>query len=226
MDHYELTFSLTGESGADCLKKIAEADRFGLDRVSLFLERLEPADRESVYAALRESGIKDIPLVHLRSDMSREEIVRLVADYGVRYFTIHENHFDVMDGWHGFEKQLYLEMSTDNRVAPNVLVEKIGGFCVDLAHYKKQSVLANQDWQYVYERRDQADLFACNHLSGYDPASNMDMHTVATEKDFSYLAELPPFVFGKLIAFEINNPLEEQMQYRDYVVSLLRNIKT
>jgi hypothetical protein len=41
-------------------------------------------------------------------------------------------------------------MNTDNIVAENVKVEKIGGFCVDLAHYQKQKDMKTIDYKYIY----------------------------------------------------------------------------
>lgn len=192
-----------------------------MDEAALFLEHLEKDDRNGVYSALEKSDIKNIPLVHLRSDMSHEEVKMLDKNYKAKYFTIHEDHFNIIHHWRGFYKKLYLEMSTDNFVASNVKIEKIGGFCVDLAHYKKQSVLNNKDYKYVYDRRNNLSLFVCNHLSGYDPKKNMDMHSIKSKKDFLYLKKLPKFVFGKLIAFEINNSIKKQLALKNYVESLI-----
>lgn len=213
--------SITGENVEECIGKINEIKKFKLSEVALFLEKLKFSDRCLIYASLKKSGIKNIPLVHLRSDMTREEVKMLLNNYKVKYFTIHEDYFNTINNWRGFYKKLHLEMSTDNYVAPNVQVNKIGGFCVDLAHYKKQSVLNNKDYEYIHNHRKNLKLFACNHLSGYNPITNMDMHKVKSKKNFLYLNKLPSFIFGKLIAFEIDNSIEEQLSYKPYIVSLL-----
>ncbi len=221
MKKYKIILSITGDNYEECLSKIVELDKFKIEEAALFIQRLKKREREKVYIALKKSDIKSIPLVHLRSDMSRDEIEMLDKTYNVKYFTIHEDHFDVIGNWTGYLKKMYLEMSTDDYVAKNVKVEKIGGFCVDLAHYKKQSVLNNQDYKYVYDRRNDLKLFVCNHLSGYDPKNNMDMHLVKSKKDFLYLKELPDFVFGNLIAFEINNSIKKQLSLKPYIESLI-----
>ncbi len=221
MKKYKIILSITGDNFEECLAKIIELDKFKIEEAALFIQRLKKIERDKVYIALKKSDIKSIPLVHLRSDMSREEIEMLNKRYNVKYFTIHEDHFEVINNWQGFFKKMYLEMSTDDYVAKNVKVEKIGGFCVDLAHYKKQSVLNNQDYKYVYDRRNDLKLFKCNHLSGYDPKTNIDMHLVKSKKDFLYLKELPDFVFGNLIAFEINNSIKKQLSIKPYIESLI-----
>jgi hypothetical protein len=221
MKKTKIILSITGGTAEDCLNKINEADKMKLSEIALFLERIDARGRRQVYARLKNSGITSIPLVHLRRDMTRAEVKMLADNYRVKYFTIHEDHFKVIKKWRGFYRQLYLEMSTDDYVARNVKVEKIGGFCVDLAHYKKQQVLDNKDFKYVHDRENKPQLFACNHLSGYDPKINTDLHRVKANKDFVYLKKLPPVIFGRLIAMEIDNYLAEQNVFRKYVERFL-----
>jgi hypothetical protein len=223
MKKYKIIISITGNNARESLAKIKEIEKFGLTEAALFLECLSKNDRAKVYAALEKSGIKNIPLVHLRSDMTRKELVMLQKNYKVKYFTIHEEHFKIINNWRGFYKKLYLEMSTDNHVDSRVKVEKIGGFCVDLAHYKKQAVLKNKDYKYVYDRKGNTKLFVCNHLSGYDYKQNTDLHVVKSKKSFLYLNSLPDFVFGKLIAIEVDDSIKKQLIFKDYAGSLLGN---
>ncbi len=122
-----------------------------------------------------------------------------------------------------FKKNLFLEMNTDNVVAENVHVEDIGGFCVDLAHFQKQKNKKTVDYEYVYKRRKNTDLFKCNHLSGYSFKEMNDLHYVQDKKSFDYLSELPTFVFGDVIGIEIDNSIEEQIYYREYIFEILSN---
>ena len=155
--------SITGDNDYHYKEKIEEIKIRNISEVALFLERFLLKQREDIYNKLEKSSIKEIPLVHIRDDMSREEIELLYNRYNSRYFTIHENHFDVLNKWKGFEKNLFLEMNTDDIVANNVKVEKIGGFCVDIAHYQKQKDRETIDYEYIYNRRDDKNLFKCNH---------------------------------------------------------------
>lgn len=218
----KILLSITGCEDGHYERKIEEIENRNIDTVALFLERFIPEQRKKIYERLKQSSIKRIPLVHIRDDMDKSELTFLYSRYGSKYFTIHENHFNTLHKWKGFEKRLFLEMNTDNEVSENVKVENIGGFCVDLAHFQKQKDRKTVDYDYVYERRDSKDLFRCNHLSGYSFEEMTDLHYVNSEKDFEYLKELPPFVFGDTIGIEIDNSIEEQIYFRDYIFSLIK----
>lgn len=222
--HPKLLVGLTGSNAQECLAKIADLKKYKIKEAALFLEQLDKSERLKVYKVLAASGLKRIPLVHLRRDMAKSELILLAKKYQVKYFTIHEDHFDIIKRWRGFYQDLYLEMSTDDHVALNVKVEKIGGFCVDLSHYKKQSMMDNRDFTYVYSRRDKRRLFACNHLNGYDYKENTDMHQIFSLRDFRYLKTLPRFVFGRVMALEMYNPLGEQLRYKKYLEDLLKKL--
>ena len=44
-------------------------------------------------------------------------------------------------------------MNFDNFVSKKVKVEKIGGFCVDLAHFKVAMEKLSKDFEYVFKKR-------------------------------------------------------------------------
>jgi hypothetical protein len=216
-----LLVSITGNSDEHYKSKIKEINERKISVVSLFLERFLSHQRDEIYKMLDKSVIKEIPLVHIRDDMKREELVFLSKKYKTQYFTIHEDHFNVISSWNGFEKKLFLEMNTDNIVAENVKVEKIGGFCVDLAHYQKQKDMKTIDYKYIYDRRYYDGFFKCNHLSGYSFSQKKDLHYVESEKDFDYLRFLPIFLFGDIISIEIDNSIKEQIIFSEYISKIL-----
>ncbi len=213
--------SITGETNKDWQKKIEEVKELNIKEIPLFLERFDKKQREKIYEVLKDTPIKEIPLVHIRHDMDKEELELLKNRYNSRYFTIHEIGFNYLKEWSGFEKDLFLEMNTDDKVAKNVKVEEIGGFCVDLAHYQKQKDRDTVDYEYVYDRRENEELFQCNHLSGYSPEKMEDLHFVEKEEDFDYIKKLPSFLFGDVIGIEIDNPIKEQLEFRRYILKLL-----
>ncbi len=217
----ELIASITGKKKKDWQDKLSEINQRQLTTVGLFMQRFALRERRGLLDALRQSSVTHIPLVHIREDTTREEMRILQQHFGARYFTIHEFMFQRLQNWRGFYKQLYLEMSTDNRVAPYVQVEKIGGFCVDLAHYKKQSVAQTKDYVYVIEHLTDTPL-RCNHLSGYDRRRNTDLHRVSSIRDFDYIYHLPHNLFGHLIAFEIFNSINDQLRYQALLVHSIK----
>lgn len=218
-----ILLSITGDSNEECKKKLKSIKRIKVKKISLFLQHLPLDQRKEIYKEIAKIGIKEIPLVHISKNFNKDELSFLFNKYKSRYFTIHEDDFNVLSKWKGFYKYLFLEMSTDDIVAENVEVEKIGGFCVDLAHYQKQKDRNTIDYKYVYERRDNKNLFRCNHLSGYSFMEMEDLHYVESEKDFDYIKTLPEFVFSDVIAIEINNSIAEQIKFREHIKELLKN---
>jgi len=219
-----LLVGITGFKENHWKSKLKEIDRFGITKVSLFLERFEKKQRNKIYDALLKSDIKEIPLVHIRNDMSKKELDFLFDKFSSRYFTIHESSFRYLKKWKGYYKYLYLEMNTDNFVSQSIKVSRIGGFCVDLAHFKIEATKWSEEFEYIFERRDTSHYFDCNHLNGYDPDKNMDMHTVSGIKDFDFLKTIPEFLFGDFIGLEMNNCIEEQLRYRKYLIWFLNEL--
>ena len=215
---------ITGCRDRDWKSKLEEIDKFKLTKVNLFLERFKKKQRKKIYPAILDSNIKNIPLVHIRHDMDKEELVFLAKNFGSKYFTIHEDGFRIMEKWKGFYKDLYLEMNYDGFVPKSVEVAKIGGFCIDLSHFKAAATEWSEDFDYVFKRREISHYFDCNHLNGYDPKKNTDMHTVKSLKNFDYLKTLPKFLFGDIIALEVENSIAEQLKFKKYLIKLLNNL--
>ncbi|HQB84986.1 MAG TPA: hypothetical protein PLZ69_00930 [Candidatus Pacearchaeota archaeon] len=215
--------SITGKDENACIEKINELNNLGIKEIGLFLTLLDKRQRKDVYSNLLQSKIKNIPLVHIRHDMTKDELILLKENFKTKYFTIHEINFlrnDVLK-WIDFYENLTLEMNFDNFVSKKVKVEEIRGFCVDLAHFKVGMEMLNKDFDYVYNKKDVPKYFVCNHLNGWNPETNRDMHTVNSLEYFDYLKTMPVFLFGKCIAIELFNPIKEQLEFKKYLVSLL-----
>lgn len=215
-----ILLGITGVKDKDWRGKLADLNRLKISEAALFLERFDWSERRKIYKALLKSTIKRIPLVHAKNEMDSDEFVFLWWKFKTEYFTIHENSFGFLDKWRGFHKKLYLEMNTDNYVSPKVAVEKIGGFCVDFAHFKVALTRWTKDFDYVYFRKFKP-YFHCNHLNGYSSKENIDLHTVKGLEDFEYLKTLPKFIFGKVIGLELENSIPQQLRYKKYLVNLL-----
>lgn len=217
----KLLVGITGESYLDFKDKKEEIEKRKIRTVALFLSRFSTDIRKEIYSSLEESSIDKIPLVHLRHDMAKEELEFLKKRYDTTLFTIHEEHFDILSRWEEHSDNLFLEMSTDDAVAENVKVERVGGFCVDLAHYQKQKDKKTVDYKYVHERRDEKHLFRCNHVGGYCKKELEDLHRVSSIKDFDYLKDLPDFIFGRTMAMEIDNSIEDQLKFGNLISEML-----
>ena len=111
-------------------------------------------------------------------------------------------------------------MNYDSEIAKNVKVREIGGFCIDLSHFKSAIARGSEEATYAFFRKNKIK-FTCNHFNGYDPIKKRDKHTIDSLKDFDYLTTLPKFVFGKTIALEVNNSIKEQMEFIEYLNKML-----
>lgn len=218
-----ILISITGNQNIHWQDKLKEIERYKIREVALFLECFEKDQRQEIYKALLNSKIKKIPLVHIRHDMVKEELKFLIKHFDSKYLTIHEDSFDILKKWKGYYKKLFLEMNYDNFVAKNVQIKKIGGFCVDLSHFKAAQEQWSKEFEYTIEKRKKEILFACNHLNGYSYEKNIDLHVIKTLKDFDYLKTLPGFLFGDKIGIECNNSITEQLKFKKYLVNLLNN---
>lgn len=213
---------ITGEKNVDWQSKLEEIDLLGIEEAAVFLECLKKQQRDNLCRLLLKSSIKKVPLVHLRSDSGKDEIKFFIDNFKTRYFNIHEDGFNSLNRWKGYWDKLYLEMNYDSRIAKNVKVRKIGGFCVDLSHLKSAIARGSEEAYYIFIRKHKIK-FTCNHLNGYSPQKNRDLHTITGLKDFDYLTTLPKYVFGEIIALEVENSIKEQIKFKEYLTKLLNN---
>jgi len=214
--------SIAGLGAKHLLSQIREISRRKITHAALFLTQVDKTERRLVYQALLESTIKKIPLVHLRNDMSLEEILLLEKNFHPAYYNIHENAFRYLHKWPGFKKKLLLELAGQAKRNPAAQVEAIGGFCVDLAHYKMAEVSQSEQLRYLLAKKKNQKLFVFNHLNGYNPKNNKCLHRPRFHRDFIYLEALPKFVFGRLISLEMENPIREQIKWRQHILKILK----
>ncbi len=216
-----ILLGLTGWTAKSVITKIKDVDKRGITTAALFMEIIKDReDREKIYSVLKKSKIQNIPLVHIRQDMTRDEIEFLKENYKTKHFTIHEEHFSCIPLLKGYYKSLYLELNTDNFVSKKIKIEKIGGFCIDLSHFKVEEQKWTKEFLYVLSKKDKK-VFGCNHINGYSYKKNRDLHTVKKLSDFDYLATLPEFLFGEAIAIEAFNSIESQIKFKKYLVKFL-----
>jgi len=211
--------SVTGEND-DWRGKIEEVNNFKITAVAVFIERLEKESRRELYAALLQSCVKSVPLVHLRHDAGVDEMDFFIKNFGTQIFNIHEANFDTLEKWKGYWDKLYLEMNYDSKIPENVDIDKIGGFCVDLAHLKAAIARGSDEAFYIISRKNKIKTTS-NHLSGYSLDKNEDIHFVENLKDFDYLTTLPECAFGQVIAMEVDNCVSDQMKFKEYIAGIL-----
>jgi len=218
-----ILLGITGTENKDWQGKLKEINKRKISKAALFLESFNQSERKKIYRALFDSSIRTIPFCHITNDMEIEELTFLESKFKTKYFNIHEKGFGFLGKWPGFEKKLYLEMNADDYISKKVIIEKIGGFCVDLSHFKIALTKNSRELYYTHSKKEKAE-FTCNHLNGYSSKKNTDLHFVKSVKEFDYLKTLPKFLFGKIIALELNNNISEQIRFKSYLVKLLNKL--
>ncbi len=216
----KIYLGITGGENVDWQAKLEEINQLKITEVAVFLERFDKKERDNFYRFLLKSSVKKVPFLHLRDDVTSEEIKFFIDKYQTQYFNIHEEHFEILDQWKDYWDKLYLEMDYDSKVAKDVKVRRIAGFCVDLSHLKTAIARGSEEAYYIFLRRNKIE-FSCNHLSGYNPEKMQDKHIITDLKDFDYLTTLPKYAFGEIIALEVENSIKEQIEFKEYSVKLL-----
>ncbi|MBX4201206.1 hypothetical protein KW786_03755 [Candidatus Parcubacteria bacterium] len=221
--NFNIIVGITGTTQREWEDKLNEVEHLGIKEVSLFLVNYDKEQRQKIYWALSHSHIQSIPLVHLREDMEKSELELLEKKYKTKYFTCHESDFvnHNIEHWKGLYKDLYLEMNTDGRVAKEVNVAEIGGFCIDTGHFKVGLERTSSDFAYVDQKKEMLKYFACNHISGWVPRTNKHIHRITSLQDFDYLKLLPRFVFSNVLALEVTNSIKAQLTFKEYIAALL-----
>ena len=138
--------------------------------------------------------VQEIKLVHLRGeDFTSEEINYFHHNFKTRLFNCHEEHLDrLYQQFPRFRKNILLELNYNNKIENQVEPNKLGGFCIDLAHYQVAQDKNCCEVDYILKRLKNTPIQA-NHLNGYSIHSrtfHRDRHLVTNLKQFNYLMGL------------------------------------
>ncbi|MFZ5955206.1 MAG: hypothetical protein ACOYT4_02170 [Nanoarchaeota archaeon] len=216
----EILVSITGTSDPDWQNKFEEIKNLNIKRFALFLERFTPLQRRRIYKELIELKIKNIPLIHIRNDMKKSELIFLIKNFNPEFMTIHESTFEYgyLKKWNGFYRKLFLELNFDNHLSKKVDVKKVGGFCIDLSHYKASEIRNTKEFEYLIKNKN---LVKCNHLNGFSFETCFDVHRIKSLEEFEYLKTIPDLLYGKIIALETENGIREQLRFKEHLKELI-----
>ena len=82
----EILVGITGRNVEELKDKIIGVDKYKIKRVSVFLTFLNSVQKRKIYELLLCSGIKEIPLVHLRNDMCKEELNFFIKNLYTQFY--------------------------------------------------------------------------------------------------------------------------------------------
>jgi hypothetical protein len=93
-----ILLSIAGPTSNILISKIHELDKLKINKAALFVSCIESKEkREKVYEELLKSNIKNIPLVHIRNEVDKDEIIFLKKKFKTKCFNFHEVGFHYLE---------------------------------------------------------------------------------------------------------------------------------
>jgi hypothetical protein len=228
MAKYKIIPSIVTTHERDYLNQARDVLDLGVKEVALFPTTINYPEREKIYKLLK--GKVVIPHVHLRDDMTRREIDYLTNKFKTKLFNTHCDYIDLFGRWEEKYKSLiYIE---NNGILPENFLEIVGGFaglCFDASHFE-------DEWR-GQKRLDEKQLadniekmeIGCCHVNAIIPGSEKyadrkwrSLHRFNKLSDLDYLKKYI-HLLSEIISLELENPISEQLQARDYIEKMIKN---
>ena len=216
--------SITTTWNSDWQAKIREINKFGLKEAALFLTGLKKGERKKLYKLLENSTLKIIPLVHIRKDMPAEELDYLIKKFQVKMFNTH-SHSDIpfCYSYSKHRKMIFIENTYHSLNEKEI--KKFGGICLDVAHLENDRLREPEKFEHNLKVIEKYPI-GCNHISCFQKTLHRDemgffRHSTHFMRKFSqldYLKNYPRKYFSSIIAIELENTIEKQLEARNYLI--------
>lgn len=219
--------TITTTWGSDWREKIREINRLKLEEVAVFPTCLEKEEREEMYQLLEKSTLKRIPLVHLRGDMTLEEINYFKERFQTKVFNVHSPRRDFFSKkLEPLKKEFYLE---NTRIPwEEEEVKEFAGLCLDLSHLENDRKLHPEVFENDMKILKKYPI-GCNHISAIKKKIffshnewQYDCHKLESLSELDYLKNYNISLFSSYIAIELENPIEEQLKVKEYITKILK----
>lgn len=199
-----------------------------LKEIALFVTAIGYEERQELYGLLAETDVVSIPFVHLRTDMSPEEIIWLFEKYNVQAANVHSRNYKPLEyDLSQFREKIYLE-NCDESIAGEI--DEWAGLCLDVSHQENKRLTGNPLFAEVDELMKKYPIGAW-HLNAIRRAAEVDHARFAGVKydrhfykdlgEFDYCVRFKDFLPTVAIALELENSIEEQLIAVEYVKKLL-----
>ncbi len=216
--------SITTTRNSNWQEKIKEINKFGLKEAALFPTCLDHKERQKLYKLIENSAIKTIPLVHIKNDMPPEELDYLIKKFQVKVFNTHpQSEFPFRYNYLKHQKMIFIE----NVYSPlnEKEIRNFGGICLDISHLENDRVREPEKFKHNIKVIERCSV-SCNHISCFKKTSHCDeeghlRYDVHLMRDFSqlgYLRNYPKKYFSSIVAIELENTIEKQLEVRDYLI--------
>ena len=210
-------------------RKIAEVKKFKLKEVCLFLTCLDLGQRKELYSLFKETGVKTVPLVHIRNDMELWELDYLAETYGTKIFNNHpEKEYPLLRDYGRYKKSICIENIYE--LFDEEEIKEFGGICLDLSHLEDDRLLRPEIYKtnikILKEHPPQCCHVAVVKKRTFLEEKNQrrySSHHLTKLSELDYLKRYPLSYFGSVAAIELENTIEEQLKAKEYIGALVKN---
>jgi hypothetical protein len=238
MKKHKILLGLTTNPDFDWKNKIKEIGKYNIQELALFPTYLNINERKSLYNLLKKTSLKEIPHVHLRSDMEEWELDFLIKRFKTRVFNIHSAKNQLQDfsillkkipKYHGI---IYLENGYDIDEIFDNFLSQVGGLCVDFSHLHSFIYLQKIPGYKRLFRLMKQNKVGCCHISavtskkirlrsesGKEIETN-DSHYLQNLKELDYIKEYIDSI-PYYVSIELENDFETQLKVKKYLEKLL-----
>lgn len=225
----QILLSITTTNRNDWRARIREAVELGIKELALFPTCLGLDERQEMYKALEESGIKSIPFCHLRSDMMLEELDFLVEKYRTKAFNTHmQIEYPRVHDWSKYRKIIFIE-PVYHKLDEKELKD-FAGICPDFSHFEDDRLLHQDHYEHNVRLLEDYPV-GCNHISAITKDKYVDQtenypryhrHCLKDLSELDYLQNYSEKFFGEFIALEVENKISEQLRAREYISKIIK----
>lgn len=228
MKNVKIFPAITTLKGSDWREKINEINQLKLSEIALFLTCVDAKTRRALYQCLKKSTIKQIPFVHLRSDMELWELDYLIQNYRTQIFNAHsQTEFPFKYDLSKYQKMIFIENTYTAYNAKEI--KQWGGACLDFSHLENDRILRPE----IY-KQNIAVLKkyppGCNHVASIKKQARVNLavsdqrryddHHLENLTQLDYLTRFPREFFSPFMAIELINSIKEQLSVKKYLTTL------
>jgi len=216
--------SITTTRNSNWQARIKEINKLGLKEIALFPTCLDKKSREKIYPLLEKAGVKQLPLVHIRSDMAPDELDFLIKKFQTRVFNLHTHReYSHPKHFSKYRKMILIENVYQPLDAKEI--KKFSGICLDISHLENDRLMNPEKFQHNLKVLEKYPI-GCNHISCLQKVLRRDLagywrydsHFLKRLSQLDYLKNYPQKYFSSLITIELENTIEKQLKIRDYLI--------
>ncbi len=230
-EQFLVTITTIGDNSASSWRdKIKEIDALGLEKIAIFPTCLNKEQRQEMYDLLEKTGLKEIPFVHIKSDMVTEELDYLQNHFKTQAFNTHTvRQYPFL---HDLKSHYYHLFIENTWPWDEQEVKNFAGLCLDFSHFHDAKLLRPNDYENNLNIIKKYPI-GCNHISAMDKEVNFydgpngkqpfySNHFFTDLSQFDYLKNYPKEFFSNFCAIEVENSLADQLKAIDYIYEICR----